>query len=127
MPVKRSIKVAGLLKEELSSILRSEVKDPRIGFVTITEVVVSDDLRNARVYVSVLGDEIQKATSLKTLAQACAFIQNELGARVRLKFLPKLKFYLDESWEKGARIDRIIDQLHEKDSRLKSETGIHEI
>ncbi len=120
MPVKRAVKVAGLLKEELSSILRSDVKDPRLGFVTITEVILSDDLRNARVYVSVLGDEKQKKASLKTLEQACAFIQSELGTRVRLKFLPRLKFFLDETWEQGVRIERIIDELHDQDSQLKS-------
>jgi len=112
MGSKRANKVSGLLKMEISDIIRTRLKDPRVGFVTITDVVLSDDLRNARVYVSVLGDETQRDNTLEGLEHACPFIQNELGSRLRLRYLPHLRFYYDASFEYGANIDRILDSLH---------------
>ncbi len=107
----RSQRIAGLLKSEIGDIIGKRIKDPLVGFVTITDVVLSDDLKIAKVYFSVLGDESKKKDSLKGLERARVFIQNELGQRVRLRYLPILRFYLDESWNYGARIDRIIDRL----------------
>lgn len=112
MPTKRSQRVAGLLKSEIGSIIQTKMKDPAVGFVTITDVVLSDDLRIAKVYVSVLGDESQKVRSLKGLERAKSFIQNELGSRVRLRYLPILHFFIDETWEYGEKIDRILRDLH---------------
>ena len=112
MPTKRSQKVAGLLKAEISNIIQTRIKDPLVGFVTITDITLSDDLRTARVYFSVLGEQAQKEKSLKGLERAKAFIQNELGSRVRLRYLPVLQFYIDESWSYGERIDGILRDLH---------------
>lgn len=120
--MKRSQKVAGLLKAEISNIIRTRIKDPLIGFVTITDVVLSDDLRIAKVYFSVLGEESQKENSLKGLERARTFIQNELGSRVRLRYLPILRFYLDESWTYGSNIDRILHKLQLDESSTASET-----
>ncbi len=117
MPVKRAVKVAELLKSEISNIIFEAVKDPRLGFVTITEVVLSDDLRNAKVYVSILAEDKEKKNSLKVLEHATPFIQTELGHRVRLKFLPKLHFYLDETWEKSVRIEQLLHNMHLEDSK----------
>ena len=114
--VKRSVKVAGLLKAEISRIIQTQIKDPLVGFVTITDVVLSDDLKIAKVYFSTLGDEAQQKDSLKGLERARAYIQNELAARVRLRYLPVLRFYADGSWAYGSKIDRIIDDLHSKES-----------
>jgi ribosome-binding factor A len=122
MPLKRSQKVACLLKEEISSIIRTRIKDPLVGFVTITDVVLSDDLRIAKVYFSVLGEESQKENSLKGLERARTFIQNELGSRVRLRYLPILRFYLDESWTYGSNIDRILHKLQLDESSTASKT-----
>lgn len=110
---KRNKQVGELLKTEISRIIRSRLNDPRVGFVTITDVIMSKDLRLAKVYISVLGetDEDGRQT-VEALEGAHAFIQNELRGRIRLRFLPVLRFYLDESWEKRANIDRIIHQLH---------------
>ena len=80
--------------------------------MTITDVVLSDDLRIAKVYFSVLGNEDQKNNTIKGLQRATTFIQNELGTRVKLRYLPILHFYYDESWEYGSRIDSILDSLH---------------
>ena len=111
MSSKRSQKVAGLLKTEISRIIQTRMKDPRVGFVTITDVVLSDDLRIAKVYFSVLGDKIQKEQSMKGLMRGKTFIQNELSSRIRLRYLPVLQFYADESWNYGTKIDRILNDL----------------
>ena len=112
MQGKRAHRIAGLIKSEIGNIIYKKLKDPLIGFITITDVVLSDDLRIAKVYFSVLGEEDQKNNSLKGLMRARSFIQNELGNRVRLRYLPILHFYLDESWEYGSNIDRLLNGLN---------------
>lgn len=111
MASRRSHRVAVLLKTEISDIIRTRIKDPLIGFITITEIVLTDDLRIARVYFSVLGDENQKQDSLKGLQRAGTFIQNELGSRLYLRYIPRLEFYFDESSKYGANIERILLDL----------------
>ena len=111
MTLKRSQKVAGLLKAEISEVIQKRINDPLIGFITITEVVLSNDFRAAKVYFSVLGNETQKTKSLMGLRRARAFIQNEVGGRVRLRYMPVLRFYLDESWDYGEHIDKMLDNL----------------
>jgi ribosome-binding factor A len=112
MKSRRSFRVAYLLKAEISEIIRTRIKDPLIGFVTITEVTLTADLRAARVYFSVLGNEEQKQNSLKGLQRASTFIQNELAPKVRLRYLPTLQFYIDDSWTYGANIDQILQDLN---------------
>ncbi len=121
MSSKRSQKVAGLLKTEISRIIQTRMKDPRVGFVTITDVILSDDLRIAKVYFSVLGDKTQKEQSMKGLMRGKTFIQNELSSRIRLRYLPILQFYTDESWKYGTKIDRIL-----KDLKLDGSTTVNE-
>jgi len=117
MSFRRSQKVAGLLKMEISDIIRTRIKDPLVGFITITDVVLSDDLRNAKVYFSVFGDETQLKKTIRGLERARLFIQNELGSRIRLRYTPILQFYPDKSWNYGMTIDRILHDLQlEKDS-----------
>ena len=111
MSSRRSKKVADAIKIELGDILHTRTKDPDIGFVTITDVVLSDDLRMARVYVSVLGSEDQAKKSMKGLDRARLFLQGEIGPRIRLRYLPELKFFLDKSWSYGERIDRLLESL----------------
>ena len=101
--------------EEFREILATEVqrlKDPRVGFVTITGVKVSQDLRVAWVYYSALGDEKAKAGSRAALRSAAAHLRHELGQQVRLKVTPELRFEEDTTIASGERIDRIIEQLH---------------
>jgi len=107
----RARKVADLLKREIGGILQKGVKDPSIGFVTVTDVEVSPDLRHARVYVSVLGDSARKQEALAALDRARPFIQNEAGERVQLRYVPTLRFCLDESGEYRAKIDSLIERL----------------
>ncbi len=89
------------------------IKDPRIGLVTITGVDMSPDLRHARVFVSVMGTDRQKNDSLEALNHAAGWIRHELGQRIRMKFLPEIVFHADKSQEYGEHIDSLIDKLRE--------------
>ena len=105
---KRSEKVGDQIKEEISQILLRELKDPRIGFVTITKVTVSDDLRMAIVYYSVLGGTREKDESLQGLESATGYIKRELGRRMRLKYMPTITFRYDDSLEYGEHIEELL-------------------
>jgi len=89
------------------------MKDRRIGFVTVTGVQLSPDLKHARVFVSLMGSEAEKEESLNTLNRATGWIRHELGQRIRTKFLPEIVFLTDTSQDYGERIDKLIDQIHE--------------
>ena len=108
MPSRRLEQVAGLLQEELSHLLEREVKDPRMGFVTLTGVELSPDLRHARVYFSVLGDEEAVQQSLATLERAAGFLRHELSRRLTLRQVPELHFVLDRSGERAQRISCLL-------------------
>ena len=88
-----------------------DLKDPRIGFVTITDVVMSPDLRQAKVYFSRIGTEAERAESQRGLQAAAGFMRRELGHRLALKFAPELRFFYDESLETGSRIDRLLRDI----------------
>ncbi|MBX6350404.1 MAG: 30S ribosome-binding factor RbfA [Clostridia bacterium] len=110
MPATRADRVAERIREEMADILRRRVKDPRLGFVSVTQVRVSPDLRHARVYVSVLGGEEERRASERALASAKGFIQSELGARLGLFRTPLLEFRLDDSIERGVRVSKLLDE-----------------
>ena len=101
------------IKKELADILRHEIKDPRIGFLTFTDVEVTNDLSLARVYLSVLGDEEEKEATLAALGKAKGFIRSELGKRIRLRQIPELEFRLDHSIEYGIRIEELLRKINE--------------
>jgi ribosome-binding factor A len=107
---RRTDRVEELLKQEIARIVREDVKDPRVGFATIMDVVVSPDLRHARVFVSVLGTEEDKKASLAALRRAGGFIRARVGDEVTLKYLPELKFEIDRSLERAARIEALLDE-----------------
>jgi ribosome-binding factor A len=96
------------VREVLSTAIGKDLKDPRIGFVTVTAVDTSADLRHARVYVSVLGGEQERADTLAGLTSSHGFLQSRVAAELRLKHTPQLDFYYDESVERGARITRLL-------------------
>lgn len=107
---RRTDRVDELLKEEIATILPG-LRDPRVGFVTVMDVEVSPDLRHAQVYVSVLGDEEEKAASMEALERAAGYVRSRVGEAVTLKYLPKLQFRLDRTIERAARIDSLIDEM----------------
>jgi len=107
----RPEKLEQFIKEELSEILRREVNDPRIGFVSVTDVEVSVDLRHARVFVSVLGDKDAKTATMEGLESALGYIRRELGRRLKMRFTPDITFKLDESIERGSRVMKLLGEV----------------
>lgn len=110
----RANRIAEQMKKELGEIISRKLKDPRVGFVTVTDVEVSGDLQQAKVFISVLGDEKQKHDTLVGLAKAKGFIRSEIGQRIRLRKTPELVFEFDEALEYGNRIEGILRDLNKK-------------
>lgn len=110
----RSNRVAEQMKKELGDILNQKLKDPRVGFVTVTDVVVTNDLQQAKVFVSVFGEEVEKENTLIGLAKASGFIRSEIGKRIRLRKVPEIMFEFDEAHEYGNHIDSIIRNLNKE-------------
>ena len=104
----RQEKLGELFAAELSDLLRTRVKDPRVGFASITHVEVSGDYRHAKIYVSVLGSEEERASTIKALKHATGFLRHELASRVVLRYMPELVFKLDTSIEQGSRVLELI-------------------
>jgi ribosome-binding factor A len=114
LPYKRSQRVSDLLREEIADIIFFKLKDPRIGFLTVTGVDVTDDLKIAVVYVSILKEE-EKQSTLDILNAAKSFIRAELSKRLKMKFIPTVDFRLDTSIEYGNRIEQLLDEIKKKD------------
>jgi ribosome-binding factor A len=112
----RSNRVGEQMKKELSDIIGRKIKDPRVGFVTVTDVQVTGDLQQAKVFISVLGDDEKRQDTLIGLAKAKGFIRSEIGRRIRLRKTPELFFEFDESMEYGNRINTLIHELNRNDS-----------
>ncbi|PYM82645.1 MAG: 30S ribosome-binding factor RbfA [Candidatus Rokuibacteriota bacterium] len=111
MQAKRLDRINQLIKEEVSLLLQRELKDPRLGFVTVTEVETTSDLRLAKIFVSVLGSEEQWASSLAALASAKGFIRTWLRGHLDLRTTPTLEFRADRSMERAAHIQTLLRQL----------------
>ncbi|REK76551.1 30S ribosome-binding factor RbfA [Paenibacillus paeoniae] len=105
-------RVSEQIKKELSQIIQMELKDPRIGFITVTGVETTSDLSQARIYLSVLGSDEQKEATLKALASATGFLRSELGKRMKLRHTPELLFKFDSSIEYGSRIEALLDDIN---------------
>jgi ribosome-binding factor A len=111
MEGKRSEKVADLIHKEVSEMLMKTVKDPRIGFVTITRVAVSEDCRSAKVYFSVAGTLEERERSTQGLSSAKGYVRKELGRRIRLRYTPEIIFKFDPSIEYAIHIGEVIRHL----------------
>ena len=110
-PSRRPKRLALQIQHEVSIMLSRDIKDRRIGFVTITGIEMTADLRHARLFVSAMGTDKEKKASLDTLNHAAGWIRHELGQRIRMKFLPEIVFLFDKSQEHGERIDRLLDEI----------------
>ena len=108
----RTARLDELLREEISEVVRREVDDPRIGFITVTDVEVSPDLRHASVWVSVIGTPEERKQALRALSHAMPFVRSRLG-RLRLKRIPALHVKEDQTAERGTRVLRILDALEQ--------------
>lgn len=109
-------KVSEQMKKEIADILRTSVKDPRVGFATVTRVDVSGDLQHAKVYVSVLGKEEEKDHTISALTKAGGFIRGEVGRRLQMRVAPELTFRLDDSGEYSARIEEVLKTIRPSES-----------
>jgi ribosome-binding factor A len=107
----RANRVAEQMKKELGEIIIQKVKDPRIGFVTVTDVEVTGDLQQATIFISVLGNDSEKDATLKGLTKAKGFIRTEIGQRIRLRKTPEIEFEFDDSVAYGNRIETLLRQV----------------
>jgi ribosome-binding factor A len=117
---KRSDKVAEAIHEMVSTLLVRGLKDPRIGFVTITGVKLTTDLHMATIYFSVVGSPEEKKATAAGLERARGFIRREIGGQLRMKYIPDIVFKYDESLDYGNKIDSILQQIHNQDSNHDS-------
>lgn len=118
MATTRVQKVSRLLKEELSRIIREEINDPRLGFISITDVELTPDLKAATIFISAYGTEEERTASMTVLDRASSFLRGELSRQIDMRYTPELHFQLDTSLERGARI---FDLLHQIEPTLKKE------
>lgn len=112
-----------MIKREATSIVQEELKDPRLGFLSITQVKMSPDLRYAKIFVSIMGTQEEKRQTIEALTGAAGFIRNHLGKRVRMRYIPELSFAHDESLEQAASMYRLIEQVRKQDESLHKEEG----
>jgi ribosome-binding factor A len=115
---KRADRVGQLIKQELSMLLLDGVKDPRIGFVTVTEVKLTDDLKSAIVYISSLGNKTQEEESLVGLESAVGYLRKVIGQRLQLRYTPKLMFKSDQSLREAHRIEQLIAAIEDGEQDL---------
>ncbi len=111
----RANRVGEQMKKELGDIISRKIKDPRVGFVTVTAVEVTNDLQQATIFITVLGDEEKKEATLNGLAKATGFIRSEIGKRIRLRKTPEIYFEFDESINYGNKIERLLADLNQAD------------
>jgi len=121
MEGKRSDKVADLIQKEISEMLLRGLKDPRIGFVTITKVAVSEDCRTAKIYFSVTGSPEDRERSTEGLNSAKGYVRKELGRRIRMKYTPDISFQFDPSIEYAIHIGEVIEQIRKEREEKKDE------
>ncbi len=123
MEGKRSEKVADLIQKEVSQMLVKSIKDPRIGFVTITKVTVSEDCRFAKIYFSVAGTPAERESSGKGLDSAKGYVRKELGRRLRLRYTPEIVFQFDPSIEYAIHMEELIRNIHQEKESNRDEEG----
>jgi ribosome-binding factor A len=114
----RNVRVASQLQRELAELLRSDYKDPRLGMITVSDVEVTRDLSVAKVFVSFLGAQQDAAASLAILAEKAPALRHAVGAAMRMRSIPELRFLYDDSLERGFKMDALLDEL-------KSRPGPH--
>ncbi|MEY4379849.1 MAG: hypothetical protein RLZZ378_252 [Actinomycetota bacterium] len=118
MPSNRPLKVADRIKEVIANLLETRVKDPRLGFVTVTDVKVTGDLQQASVFYTVLGDENAREASSAALNSAKGMLRSEVGRTLGLRVTPTLEFFLDGLQESANAMNDLISQMHQADEEL---------
>jgi len=108
-------KVQEFIKQEISKIILTELKDPRVGFATITQVEATGDLRSAKIYVSLMGSDEQKADTWKGLQSSLGYMRSEVGKRIRMRITPELSLHLDESLDYSAHIQELLIKIKQEE------------
>ncbi|MBI5874666.1 MAG: 30S ribosome-binding factor RbfA [Deltaproteobacteria bacterium] len=111
MTYNRSERVAEEIRKEIATMLFGEVHDPRIGFVTITKVALSKDLRQAKIYFSMIGTEEEKEKTMQGLESASGYMRREIGKRLKLRYFPEITFKFDDSLEYAQNIEKILKEI----------------
>ena len=127
MPSSRPDRVGDQIRVEISDLLAREVHDPGIGFLTVTRVKVTPDLQQARVYYTTLGDDKARRESQRALERAAPFLRRQLGRRVRLRRVPELQFFFDESVARQDRIEQILRDLDTERAERAEAPDTHEL
>jgi ribosome-binding factor A len=112
---RRSERVGELIKAEVSALIQHDLRDPRLGLVSITRVEASPDMRTAKIFFSVLGDEEKKKDTIKVLRGAAGYLRREIAPRLQLRHVPQLFFQFDEAMEHGDKIQRMLLQLEQEE------------
>ncbi len=115
MPLRRQERISEQLHHELTDVLQRRIRDPRLANITVTAVEVTPDLKQATVFFTSLGDDEAQRQALNTLQHASSFIRHHLSQSLNMRFTPELRFVLDESWQRGARIDKLLDHIRNTD------------
>lgn len=123
MTSRRQVQVADAIQHHMSDLIQRELKDPRIGFVTVTRVEVSQDLKYARIYVSVLGTPEEQKKTMAALESGRGFIRREIGQRLDLRSVPEIQFRLDTSAEYSDRINRLLNELKVEETSREEPTN----
>ena len=110
-------KIQEFIKQEVSNMLLHDLKDPRIGFVTVTGVEVTGDLREARIFVSLFGSDEEKAASLEARNKGKGFVRRELGQRLKIYYTPEISFAEDTSLDYGMHIDGLLKKIHKEEEK----------
>lgn len=122
-PYKRSVRVSDLIREEVADIVMNKIKHKTIGFITVTGAKVSSDLRNAIIYLSVLNED-EKIKTVRKLNESKQFIKGELGKRLRMKYIPKITFEIDQAVEYGRKIDKLLDDMDTERSPIDDDEDL---
>lgn len=121
---RRTERVSNLIRQEISGLIHEQVNDPRIrGLISVTKVNISNDLKNARVFVSALGTEVDKKEILQGLNAAGGFLRRELAARLTLRSVPELRFQFDDSIEQGFEVLQLIERVISNDGESADSSG----
>ena len=116
MGKQRKEKVEELIKQEISKLLLNGIKDPRIGFVTVTDIKMTSDLKNAIIFISIMGGEARKKECMEGLKSSIGFIRREIGKAVRLRYTPEISFEIDETLDYSLHIQKLLDEVETEKS-----------
>lgn len=114
VPGRRQERLSERIQEEVAEIVAGELKDPRIGFVTVTRVALTPDLHQLRVWVTAMGSEEDRRQALEGLSSACGYVRRELGLRLRLRHSPEITFLADRGAEEAAKVEGLLRKIHDQ-------------